>query len=226
MNRFLLVILALSAGYQRQAAFEARPILLTTTRSFEDTGLLDELVRRFKEAGGGPQVKAIAVGSGETLAMGSRGEVDVLVVHAPKAEEDFMAAGDGVSRCALWHNDYVLVGPPADPAEVRGAKSATAALTAIAAAKARWASRGDKSCTHKKEQELLAAGGLTPWAERLSPGQGMGETLRIADEKNAYTLANRGTWLALKPSLHPSRSLRPARRGEVQRLESRGSDER
>jgi len=186
----LLLASALAAASPTQ-----RPIVLATTTSFQDTGLLDVLVKKFTEQGGAP-VKPIAVGTGEALAMGQRGDADVLVVHAPKSEEEFVKAGFGRERKALWHNDFVLVGPKADPAGIRGGKSGLEAFKKIAGTpKAVFASRGDKSGTHKKEQDLLAKAGLEKWPNVLSTGQGMSETMRIASEKQAYTLADRGSWL-------------------------------
>ncbi len=178
----------------------ARPVILATTTSFQDTGLLDALLERFA-AEGGPKVKAVAVGTGEALEMGRRGDADVLVVHAPKAEQKFMDEGHGTRRRALWHNDFVLVGPPSDPAKIRSLRSAAEALAAIAKADALFVSRGDNSGTHIKEKELFAAANLVPWAHYLSAGQGMGETLRIASEKQAYCLSDRGTFLKLKSTL-------------------------
>jgi len=199
----LLLILAAPAAHAAEAKAEKpaeRALILATTTSFQDSGLLDVLLKRFKDAGG-PQVKPIAVGTGEALALGAKGEADVLVVHAPKAEAEFVAAGNGINRRPLWHSDFVIVGPKADPAKVKGRADLPAVIKALAAAKAVWASRGDKSGTHKKEQDLFAAAEVKPWAEVLSTGQGMGETLRIASEKKAYTLADRGTWLAQKSTL-------------------------
>ena len=183
------------------APAEQRPIILATTTSFQDSGLLDVLVRKFTERGG-PRIKPIAVGTGEALAMGERGDADVLVVHSPKAEQEFVAQGYGRNRAALWHNDFVLVGPQADPAGVRGGKSAAEALAKIAAApKAVFASRGDRSGTHKKEQDLLAKAGIARWPRVLSTGQGMAETLRIASEKQASPCPTAGTWLATRATL-------------------------
>ena len=183
------------------SAAPQRPIVLATTTSFQDTGLLDVLVKKFVDQGGAP-VKPIAVGTGEALAMGQRGDADVLVVHAPKAEEEFVAAGYGRERKPLWHNDFVIVGPKADPAGIRGSKSAVGALKKIAGApKAVFASRGDKSGTHKKEQDLMTRAGVDRWPGLLSTGQGQAETLRVADEKRAYTLSDRGTWLFSKATL-------------------------
>jgi tungstate transport system substrate-binding protein len=194
-----LTLLLLVAGCTASGPAQA-PVVLATTTSFQDSGLLEVLVSRFR-AEGGPSVKAIAVGTGEALAMGKRGDVDVLVVHAPKAEEEFMAQGFGRERKALWHNDFVIVGPKSDPAGIRGGKLATVALKKIATGGASFASRGDNSGTHKKEQELLAIAGFDKWPQPLVTGQGMGETLRIANEKQAYTLTDRGTWLATKATL-------------------------
>ncbi|MGI5864168.1 MAG: substrate-binding domain-containing protein [Myxococcales bacterium] len=198
MKKALCLLLLLAACPRTQP--EQRAVMLATTTSFQDSGLLDELVTRFRAAGG-PPIKAIAVGTGEALAMGERGDADVLVVHAPEAEEAFVAAGHGVNRRALWHNDFVLVGPPSDPAGLRGLKTASEALGKLAAAKAGFASRGDNSGTHKKEKALLKLAGLDPWEGHLSVGQGMGETLRIASEKALYTLTDRGTWLKLRSTL-------------------------
>ena len=200
----LLALAALAAAPAPAAQpkpAEQRAILLATTTSFQDTGLLDALLKKWTRQGGAP-VKPIAVGTGEALAMGERGDADVLVVHAPKAEEEFVKKGFGKERKPLWHNDFLLVGPKADPAGVRGGKSALEAFKRIAAApKAVFASRGDKSGTHKKEQDLLAKAGLEKWPNMLSTGQGQAETLRIAGEKQAYTLTDRGSWLFAKATL-------------------------
>ncbi|MBI5543370.1 MAG: substrate-binding domain-containing protein [Deltaproteobacteria bacterium] len=182
------------------AAPSERPVLLATTTSFQDTGLLDVLVSRF-QAQGGPQIKAVAVGTGEALAMGKRGDADLLVVHSPKAEEAFVTEGWGRNRRALWHNDFVIVGPKADPARIRGLKTAAEAFQKIAASDATFVSRADKSGTHIKEQALLKAAGLESWPKLLATGQGMSESLRIASEKQAYSLSDRGTWLATHKSL-------------------------
>lgn len=200
MRPLALLLAVALAGCTRAPAPEARPILLATTTSFQDSGLLDALVARFR-AEGGPPVKAIAVGTGEALAMGRRGDADVLVVHAPKAEAAFMAEGHGRARRALWHNDFVLLGPKEDPAAVRGRADVPEALRRIAASSAPFVSRGDESGTHKKEKDLLAQAGIAAWPRVLSTGQGMGETLRVASEKRGYTLSDRGTFLSLRPGL-------------------------
>lgn len=172
-------------------------VLLATTTSTQDTGLLDLLVPRF-EARSGYSVKTVAVGTGEALAMGRRGEADVLLVHAPAAEERFMAEGHGARRLAVMHNDFVLVGPPGDPAGIRGLPAA-AAFKALAKARAVFVSRGDQSGTHKKEEALWRGAGVSAAGRwYLESGTGMGETLLIAYSKRAYTLADRGTFLALR----------------------------
>jgi len=179
---------------------ERRPVILATTTSTYDTGLLDALLPEFERASGF-SVKVIAVGTGEALRMGERGDADVLLVHAPEAEEEFMRRGFGSERKAVMHNDFVLLGPPADPAGVKGSDTA-AALSRIAAARAQFVSRADASGTHKKELALWAGAGVKPGGSwYIEAGQGMGACLRIATEKQAYILADRGTWLALQGTL-------------------------
>ncbi|MGE5578081.1 MAG: substrate-binding domain-containing protein, partial [Syntrophothermus sp.] len=174
--------------------------ILATTTSTQDTGLLDVLVPLFEKKTG-YIVKTIAVGTGEALAMGERGEADVLLVHAPASEEKFMAAGHGLNRKPVMHNDFVLVGPAADPAGVKGLPLADA-LGKIASAKATFVSRGDDSGTHKMEKKLWKEAKIVPSGRwYVDAGQGMGETLRISDQKQAYTISDRGTYLALKDGL-------------------------
>jgi tungstate transport system substrate-binding protein len=195
----LLAMLVLATGCGTQSP-PARELILATTTSTQDSGFLDDLVPRF-ERETGIRVKVVAVGTGEALAMGERGDADVLLVHARAAEDEFMRKGLGKLRLDVMHNDFVLLGPADDPAGAAGAP-VTEALGRIARGSAAFASRGDRSGTHKKEEALWAAAGVTPsGAWYLSTGQGMGETLRIANEKPAYTLADRGTWLAQKSTL-------------------------
>jgi tungstate transport system substrate-binding protein len=179
----------------------ARPggaVILATTTSTQDSGLLDALLPDF-ESGSECRVKTVAVGSGEALALGARGDADVLLVHSPDAEEEFMAAGNGRSRRAVMHNDFVLLGPTADAARAGAAADAVHALRAIAAAEAPFASRADESGTHAKELSLWAQAGVEPeGAWYIETGQGMGETLTIAGQKQAYTLSDRATFLATK----------------------------
>lgn len=175
-------------------------LILATTTSTQDSGLLDVLVPRF-EAETGTRVKVIAVGSGAALEMAKRGDADAVLSHAPEAEAPLVASGDLVEGRRVMHNDFVLVGPPSDPAGVRGAGSIEDAMRRIAAA-GTFVSRGDNSGTHAKELALWRAAGLDPAAvRREETGQGMGATLNIADQRRAYTLTDRATYLALRGRL-------------------------
>jgi len=176
-------------------------LILATTTSTQDSGLLDELIPLF-ETETGYTVQTVAVGSGQALKMGQEGNADVLLVHAPAAEVRFMENGSGKDRALVMHNDFVIVGPVEDPAGVRG-KSALEALTVIHARAARFVSRGDESGTHQAELNLWKEAGLDPRGQAwyLESGQGMGATLMIASEKMAYTLADRGTYLASQNNL-------------------------
>jgi tungstate transport system substrate-binding protein len=180
----------------------AAPIILATTTSTQDSGLLDALMPRF-EAESGMKVKVIAVGSGHALALGERGEADLVLAHAPSAEEKFMHKGAGVLRRRLMYNEYAIVGPPGDPAGLRREKEIGAALQALARSGAGFASRGDDSGTHQTERWLWALAGIDPRTVSgyLESGQGMGATLRVASEKRAYTLTDLGTYLAQKKGL-------------------------
>jgi tungstate transport system substrate-binding protein len=185
-------------------AAHARPqnaIVLATTTSTQDSGLLDVLVPRFEKESG-IEVKVIAVGTGAALRMASAGDADVVLVHAPDAEKKYVDDGDLVEGRRVMHNDFVIVGPVDDPAGVRGSKAVAEAMKAIAA-RAGFISRGDDSGTHKQELALWAAAGVDPrsLAWREETGQGMGATLNVADQKRAYTLADRGTYLALRKRL-------------------------
>lgn len=170
--------------------------ILATTTSTQDSGLLDDLLPDFEEESG-CTLKTVAVGSGEALELGERGDADVLLVHSPGEEEDFMDGGHGVSREPVMHNDFVIVGPEADPANVESAADAAEALTRIAETESPFASRGDDSGTHAKELALWEEAGVDAAGDwYFETGQGMGQTLTIADQKSAYTLADRGTFLA------------------------------
>jgi tungstate transport system substrate-binding protein len=176
-------------------------LILATTTSTQDSGLLDVLIPMFEDQYD-YKVKTIAIGSGQALEMGARGEADVLLAHSPKAEEDFMAAGNGESREAVMHNDFIIVGPEDDPAGIADAASAAEAMALIAEAEAPFISRGDESGTHSKELSLWAAAEIEPagsWYQES--GQGMGATLNIAAEQQGYTLADRGTFLAQEANL-------------------------
>lgn len=183
---------------------ESRPsqtLVLATTTSTRDTGLLDELLPAFTEKSG-IEVKVVAVGSGQALALGRRGDADVLLSHAPAAEEAFIAEGYGESRHPLMFNDFVVVGPQSDPAHVKGAPSAKEAFQRIAQSRSTFVSRGDESGTHAKEEQLWKGAGITPgtdWYQRA--GAGMAEVLRMASQKRAYTLSDRATFLAQRKSL-------------------------
>lgn len=175
-----------------------RVLLLATTTSTENSGLLGAILPDFEERAGAT-VDVLAAGTGQALAHGEAGDADVLLVHAPALEEKFVAAGHGTGRFEVMYNDFVIVGPLQDPAGIKGYSRASDALAAIAAGGAAWASRGDGSGTHVKEMSLWTAAGISPavssdWYNSL--GQGMGATLNFANETASYTLTDRGTYLA------------------------------
>jgi tungstate transport system substrate-binding protein len=185
------------------AAFPSnREVILATTTSTQDSGLLDVLIPMFEHRTG-YEVKPIAVGSGQALALGARGEVDVLLAHAPDAELTWMAEGNGTARLRVMHNDYVLLGPSEDPAHVRSERDASAALSRVARSRVPFISRGDNSGTHQAELALWRAAGTDPQAQPWyqQTGQGMGATLNVASEKRAYTLVDRGTYLARRATV-------------------------
>ncbi len=209
MNRIGLSILfvaaVLTACFIAPAPGHAaaqKNIILATTTSTQDSGLLDVLIPMFEKKTG-YFVKTIAVGSGQAMAMGRKGEADVLLVHSPEAEEAFMKDGFGTGRRLVMHNDFIIVGPAADRAGIAGTKSAAAAFKKIAASQALFMSRGDNSGTDAKEKSLWKAAGIAPVGQKWyqETGLGMGQTLNVASEKQAYTLADRGTYLALKKRL-------------------------
>ena len=198
----LAVALALAACGDDDDSDRAEPgtdkgrMILATTTSTQDSGLLDELVPSFEDESG-CSVKTVAVGSGEALELGEKGDADVLLVHSPEAEEEYMQGGHGVSRRAVMHNDFIVVGPKDDPAGIKGMDSAAEAFTRIEKAGAPFASRADESGTNTKELSLWEAAGIEPKGSwYIETGQGMGETLTIAGQKQAYTLSDRGTFLA------------------------------
>lgn len=183
-----------------EAAAPANPnIILATTTSTQDSGLLDILVPLFEEQSG-YTVQTIAVGSGEAMKMGEEGNADVLLVHAPASEVAFMDAGHGTDRFLVMHNDFVIVGPAADPAGIKGMATAKEAFTAIFNAGAEFITRGDDSGTHKKELALWKAAALDPAGQAwyIETGQGMGASMIVASEKEAYILTDRATYLANK----------------------------
>jgi tungstate transport system substrate-binding protein len=178
-----------------------RPLTLATTTSTQDSGLLDLLLPKFR-AETGIDVKVVAVGSGQAMELGRRGDADVLLVHAPEAEQQFVQEGYGVHRYPLMFNDFVIVGPLNDPVAIKGMTSAVEALRKIAAAKGTFVSRADKSGTHAKEQSLWKLAEINPQGDwYLKAGAGMAETLRTASEKGAYTLTDRATYLAQRTKL-------------------------
>lgn len=172
-------------------------VILATTTSTQDSGLLDVLVPLFQEQTG-YTVQTIAVGSGEAMKMGEEGNADVLLVHAPASEETFMEAGNGTDRLLVMHNDFIIVGPAADPAGINGMTSANEAFQAIFEKGAAFVTRGDDSGTHKKELALWKAAGFDPAGQAwyLETGQGMGASMTVASEKEAYILTDRSTYLA------------------------------
>ncbi len=198
-----LILLPLVVSCGRAGSVANPDVILATTTSTQDSGLLDALLPVF-EAQTGYRVKAIAVGTGEALQMGKQGDADVLLAHAPKAEQEFMVSGAGSQRALVMHNDFVLVGPLEDPAGVDAVGSAEEAFQRIAAEQAVFVSRGDDSGTHKKELALWQLAGIPQpqgdWYQES--GSGMGQTLRIASEKEGYTLSDRGTYLALRDTLN------------------------
>ncbi|MDO8690608.1 MAG: substrate-binding domain-containing protein [Dehalococcoidia bacterium] len=185
------------------AAVVAKPanpdLILATTTSTQDSGLLDVLIPLF-EGKTGYKVKTIAVGSGQAMTMGEKGEADVLLVHAPDSEKTFMAANHGINRLLVMHNDFIIVGPASDPAKIKGLKTSKEAMQKIADAKVGFISRGDNSGTDQLEKKLWA---VSPKGQNWyqESGQGMGQTLNIASEKAAYTVSDRATYLAYKKNV-------------------------
>ena len=181
---------------------QQKNVILATTTSTQDSGLLDVLIPIFEKETG-YFVKTISVGSGQAMKMGEKGEADVLLVHSPKAEKAFISQGFGINRLLVMHNDFIIVGPAADPARIKEMKSSKEALKLIAQAGTLFLSRGDNSGTHAKEKVLWKAAGINPedqkWFQQT--GLGMGQTLNVAAEKKGYTLTDRGTYLSLKKNL-------------------------
>jgi len=179
---------------------ERPEILLATTTSTQDSGLLDVLIPDF-ERRTGFKVKTTAVGTGAALAIGAKGDADVLLVHAPSAEATYMAGGNGDRRLLVMHNDFILIGPSGDPAKAKDMKVLDA-LKAIAAAKATFISRGDNSGTDILEKSLWKQAGIAPAAPwYVESGTGMGQSLTVASEKKAYILTDRGTYLSRRSTL-------------------------
>jgi tungstate transport system substrate-binding protein len=210
----LLLVLALTpalvAGAQPAPAAGSRTVILSTTTSTQDSGLLDVLVPLFEKQTG-YSVKTISVGTGQALALAARGEADVTLAHAPSVEKKYVAEGKMNNRRLVMYNDFLVIGPETDPAKIRGEKRVVAALKRIAEAGARFVSRGDKSGTHVLEQSLWKAAAVTPGAPwYIESGQGMGATLGIANDRQAYTLSDRATMLVFSKRV----DLRPMVEGD------------
>jgi tungstate transport system substrate-binding protein len=184
-----------------QGLTQSRSVILSTTTSTQDSGLLDVLIPLFEQQSG-YSVKTIAVGTGQALALAERGDADVVLAHAPELEKESVAKGKLLNRRLVMYNDFIIVGPKDDPAKIRTTKSAAAALRAIDQAKATFVSRGDKSGTHNMELVLWKLARVTPAAPwYVESGQGMAATLGIARERNGYVLTDRATYLALSKNL-------------------------
>jgi tungstate transport system substrate-binding protein len=194
--RFVVLALLLSPLVAAAQPAGSRTVILSTTTSTQDSGLLDVLVPAFEKKTG-YSVKMIAVGTGQALALAARGEADVTLAHAPALEKKYVEDGKMQNRRLVMYNDFVVAGPEADPAKIKGEKSVAAAMKKIAAAGARFVSRGDKSGTHILEQALWKRAEVTPGAPwYIESGQGMGATLGIANDRAAYVLSDRATLLA------------------------------
>lgn len=181
---------------------DSREIILATTTSTQDSGLLDVLIPIFEEKHG-YIVKTIAVGTGQALEMGKRGDADVLLTHAPSAELELLEAGDILNYKMVMHNDFVIVGPASDPAGIKGLVKSAEAFAKIAQTESLFVSRGDDSGTHKKEMSIWKKAGIEPGGSwYIETGSGMGQALNVASEKDGYCLTDRGTYLALKHNLH------------------------
>ena len=193
---FLALVFPLCIFTAYGAASNSHNIILSTTTSTQDSGLLDVLVPLFEKQTG-YSVKTVSVGTGQALALAAKGDADVVLVHAPDLEKKYVAEGKLLNRRLVMYNDFVIIGPKDDRAKVRSIKSAASALRAIAQAKANFVSRGDNSGTHLLEKSLWKAAGIEPkggWY--IETGQGMDATLGVANERSAYTITDRGTYLA------------------------------
>jgi tungstate transport system substrate-binding protein len=198
--RLALATLALAAATGARAEEAGRPLVLATTTSVRDAGLMDELLPVFEKQSG-IHVQLVAVGSGAALAMGEKGDADILVTHDPDAERALVESGALVDHRPFLENYFLIAGPAEDPAKVAEAADAIDAMKRIAAAQAPYASRGDDSGTHRREQKLFEKAGLGPnptWEGLVRTGQGMGATLQVAGEKRAYALSDSSTFLAFR----------------------------
>jgi len=198
----IIMLIAAMTGAYAQVADPAKQILLGSTTSVENSGLLGRILPQFT-ASTGVEVRVLAQGTGQALATAARGDVDLVLVHDPEAEQRFMAEGHGVDRREIAWNDFVVVGPASDPARIAGGHDAAAAFRAIATAQAPFVARGDGSGTSSRELQLWRAAGLDAAAAAVTAagwyrniGGGMGAALNTAAAMDAYTLTDRGTWLA------------------------------
>ncbi len=194
----LLVVLTAALALASPARAQSTIVIVSTTTSTQDSGLLDVLAPMFEKKTG-LTVKIISVGTGQALALAARGEADVTLAHAPAVEKKYVAEGRMLNRRLVMYNDFVLIGPENDPARVKGLPRALDALRRIAETRSRFVSRGDRSGTHTLELGLWKQAGIEPrGAWYIESGQGMGQTLAIADDRRAYTLTDRATWLAFR----------------------------
>ena len=194
----LLLAMGALAAIQAPVTAQSSTVILSTTTSTQDSGLLDVLVPMFEKQSG-LTVKTISVGTGQALALAARGEADVTLAHAPALEKKYVEEGKMRNRRLVMYNDFVIIGPEDDPAKIKGMPKAGEALKKIAASGSRFVSRGDKSGTHVMERGLWKEAGITPAAPwYIESGQGMGATLGIANDRRAYTITDRGTYLAFQ----------------------------
>ena len=194
----LLLATSAPAAFPAPVTAQSNIVILSTTTSTQDSGLLDVLVPMFEKQSG-LTVKTISVGTGQALALAARGEADVTLAHAPALEKKYVEEGKMRNRRLVMYNDFVIIGPEDDPAKIKGMPKAGEALKKIAASGSRFVSRGDKSGTHVLEQGLWKEAGITPAAPwYIESGQGMGATLGIANDRRAYTITDRGTYLAFQ----------------------------
>lgn len=205
MKRAVLVLLILMTACS-SAGSDRERVLLVATTTIQGSGLLDRLVRGYNAAQDRYRVSATAVGSGAALAMGRRGDADLLITHYPDGEAEFMSDGYGQEQGPFMHNEFMLAGPPSDPAVIRGDTDLARAMGRIARAGSRFVSRADDSGTHHEEKKLWAAVGRSPWTSApawyVQSGSGMAETLRVADELGAYVLTDVATFRHLQRTLH------------------------
>lgn len=198
---FVLAFALLLMSGLHTNVFSDQVLKLATTTSTENSGLLNFIIPAFEKANN-VKVNVIAVGTGKALKLGENGDVDVVLVHARPAEDKFVAEGFGVNRKDVMYNDYLIVGPPGDPAKIKGEKSVVDAFKKMSDSKSVFISRADQSGTHMKELEIWKLAGIDPSkANRLEAGQGMGQVLQMASEKKAYTLTDRGTYASMKEKL-------------------------